>query len=128
VVIRYWARCYLQGLSTMSAGKCVLIFLALFIASMVMQFVRAKKRQRIVRQVDRTWLSTPDQVKWNSVNESYDFLFKDFRKLQIVKRNAHQLPEDLVIELGRYMLFGRLETLVTVSMLMFAAFAYSFCN
>jgi len=112
----------------MSAGKCVLIFLALFIASMVMQFVRAKKRQRIVRQVDRTWLSTPDQVKWNSVNESYDFLFKDFRKLQIVKRNAHQLPEDLVIELGRYMLFGRLETLVTVSMLMFAAFAYSFCN
>lgn len=112
----------------MVIGNCALVFLTLLVASMLMQFVRARKRKRLVLQVNHALLSAEDQERWNSVNRSFDFMFKDFRKLQIMKKNAQQLPDGLVRELDRYRLFSKFELLVTASMLLFGVSAYSFCN
>lgn len=95
---------------------------------MTMQFVRAKKRQKLVRRFNLTLLSRHDLEKWNSVSESFDFVFKDFRKLQIIKKARYQLPRDFLIEYDRYKRLSRLETVVTISMLLFAAFGYYFCK
>jgi hypothetical protein len=112
----------------MVMGKCVMAFMALLLASMVMQFFRARKRKSVVQRFDESLLSGQDQEKWRAVSGSLDFVFKDFRKLQIIKRNLSQLPEDLVNELGRYSLFSKFEILVTATMFLFGVFAYRFCN
>ena len=118
----------LHGISTMNSSYCLLTFLILFLASVSMQFVRAKKRQRLVRQCDHAWLSATDLEKWNSINASLDLMFKDFRKLQIIKKNRQQFPRAYSNELDRYKLLSRLEAVVTVSMLLFAAFAIYVCK
>lgn len=112
----------------MNSSHCLLIFLILFLASVSMQFVRAKKRQRLVREFDHALLSAADLEKWNSINDSLDFMFKDFRKLQLIKKSRHQLPTNYGVELDRYKVLSRLETVVTISMLLFAAFGYYICK
>ena len=112
----------------MVISNCAIIFLGLLLASILMQFVRAKKRKKLVQQVDQDLFSTEDQQLWNSLNSGINFMFKDFRKLQIVKRNVNLMPDNFVIALDRYKLFSRFEALVTVSMLLFGAFAYNFCK
>jgi len=112
----------------MMIDKCALIFLVLLATSMVMQFVRAKKRQKLVRRADRSLLLVNNQAKWDAVEASFDFMFKDYRKLQIIKRNMSGFPDDFKEEFERYKLFSRAEILITTSMLMFGGFAYYLCN
>ena len=107
---------------------CLLVFLGLFAASVTMQWVRARKRRRLVWSVDPAFLAAADQEKWFSVERSFDFMFKDFRKLQLVKKNLDQLSGEIKAEYVRYRRFSRAEILVTVSMLAFAATAYRICN
>jgi len=107
---------------------CLLVFLGLFAASVTMQWVRARKRRRLVWSVDPALLVAADQEKWLSVERSFDFMFKDFRKLQLVKKNLDQLSGECKTEYNRYRRFSRAEILVTVSMLAFAATAYRICN
>jgi hypothetical protein len=107
---------------------CVAVFLVLFISSVVMQFIRAKKRQRLVRMVDPSIFDSAGQSKWVSLENSIDFLLKDFRMLQVVKKNSDRLPENLQLILDRYRRFSRAEILVTLSMLLFASTAYLFCE
>ena len=110
------------------ANFCVIVFLVLFAASVVMQFIRAKKRQRLVRIVDPSIFDSAGQSKWRSLENSFDFLLKDFRMLQVVKKNSDKLPENLRLLLDRYRRFSRAEILVTLSMLLFASTAYLFCD
>ena len=107
---------------------CVILFLGLFIASVVMQWIRAKKRQQLVRMVDPQILDAGDQSKWLSINNSFDFLFKDFRKLQILKRNSEKFADDIRVKLGHYRKFSKAEILVTLSMFLFGSTAYLFCG
>ena len=107
---------------------CVIVFLVLFVGSIVMQFIRAKKRQRLVRMVDPSLFDSDGQSKWKSLESSFDFLLKDFRMLQVVKKNSDKLPENLRLLLDRYRRFSRAEILVTLSMLLFASTAYLFCD
>lgn len=112
----------------MIISKCVFVILALILASMVMQFVRAKKRQKLVRKLDHSLLSVHDQQQWRSVESSFDPLFKDFRKLRIVRRNSSLLPGELKNEFDRYRNFSRVEILVTTSMVLFCVFAFYLCK
>ena len=112
----------------MIIDNCVIILLALWLASVVMQFIRAKKRKRLVRQADRSLLSPHDQEKWRSVEVSFDPMFKDFRKLRIFKKYIEQSPDDFKTEFARYKIFSRAETTVTVSMLLYAVSAFYICN
>jgi hypothetical protein len=111
-----------------STDSCLVAFIGLFIASMVMQFIRARKRKKIVQMVDPTALAIDDQYKWNSLEKGFDFMFKDFRKLQIVKRNSAELSTEIRTRLDHYRRFSRLEILVTTSMLLFASIAFYICN
>lgn len=113
---------------SITTSTCVTVFIALFISSMVMQFIRAKKRQKLVRMVDPERFLTADQQKWSSIENSFDFLFKDFRKLQILKRNSDKQPDVIQMKLGDYRRWSRAEIIVTVSMLTFALFAYRICS
>lgn len=112
----------------MSKQFCLYGFLFLFIASLSMQYYRARLRKKIVQMVDPAGLAIDDQYKWHSVDNSFDFLFKDFRKLRIVKRNSKELSNEIRDKLGYYRRFSRLELFVTVSMLFFATFAFYICG
>jgi hypothetical protein len=95
---------------------------------MVMQFIRAKKRQKLVRKFDPAELNSTDQHKWVAVENSFDFMFKDFRKLQILKRNTDSCSHHILEKLGQYRKFSRLEMLVTSSMILFGLTAHLFCE
>jgi hypothetical protein len=102
--------------------------MALFLGSIWMQWLRARKRQRLVRLVNPELLAASDRVKWISVDRSFDFLFKDFRKLQILKSNLEYMPESVRHRWNRYRRFSRFEMAVTASMLIFAATAFLICG
>ena len=57
-----------------------------------------------------------------------DFLFKDFRKLQILKRNLNRVTEDTRRVWKNYRDFSRAEMAVTAAMLIFAATAFLVCG
>jgi hypothetical protein len=111
-----------------STSICVTVFLGLFAASVVMQWIRAKKRQKLVRMVDPQIFDIVDQSKWHSIDNGVDFLLKDFRMLQIVKKNSGKLPENLHVSLERYRRFSRAEILVTLFMFFFGSIAFLICN
>lgn len=92
-----------------------------------MQYFRSRKRERLVSRMDPSQLSANDQFRWHEISNSFDSLFKDFPKLRILKKYEQELPADVSTKLNRYKLFSNLELVVTISMLLFAAFAYKFC-
>lgn len=107
---------------------CVVIFLALLIASMLMQWVRARNRKKLVQSSDIGVLDSKDQQKWLSIQNSPDPIFKDFRLLQIFKRNLSKYSRDLITNYKRYRSISRLEMTVTATMLIFGATAYLYCG
>ena len=113
---------------SITTSICLAVFLGLFLASVVLQWIRAKKRQKLVRMVDPASLAPADQSRWYSVEKSFDFMFKDFRKLQILKRNSQGLSGDMRTGLVHYRRFSLIEMLVTVSMLLFGSIAFLICN
>jgi hypothetical protein len=113
---------------SMTTSICLAIFLGLFLASVVLQWIRAKKRKQLVWMVDPAVLTPSDQSRWHSIEKSSDFMFKDFRKLQILKRNSQGLAEDIRVVLVNYRRFSRIEMLVTASMLIFGSIAFLICN
>jgi hypothetical protein len=113
---------------SISTSICLVVFLGLFLASVVLQSMRAKKRQQLVRMVVPAMLTPSDQSRWHSVEKSFDFMFKDFRKLQILKRHSQDLSSEIRAELVHYRRFSRLELFVTASMLIFGSIAFLICN
>jgi hypothetical protein len=111
-----------------STNVCLIVFIGLLIASMVMQFMRAGRRKKIVQMIDLNTLAIHDQYKWHSVDKSLDFLFKDFRKLQIVKRNSERLSKEIRHRLSYYSRFSQIEIFVTASMLIFGFIAFYICK
>lgn len=107
---------------------CVLIFLALFIASVLMQWVKARRRKKLVQTSDIGVLGPKDQQKWLSIQNSFDPIFKDFRKLRIFKRNLSKYQSNEISKYKRYRTISRLEMTVTASMLIFGATAYLYCG
>jgi hypothetical protein len=110
------------------AKICLFIFISLFVSSVFLQWMRAKKRQQIVRNTDPAQLSAVNQQKWNFVEGSIDFMFRDFRKLQILKKSADRLSAESRTKLAHYRWFSRLEITVTASMFIFGAIAFLFCG
>jgi len=113
---------------SMPTEWCVTIFLGLLLASMIMQWVRAKMRKTLVHAVNPGLLSPKDREKWIKVDNSFDVLFKDFRKLQIIKKNLPLLTDENTSKLISYRRFSCAEILVTVSMVVFAATAHWICD
>lgn len=114
----------------MDAGTetCMLVFLVLLLASIVMQWLRARKRRNLVRRFDTDLLEAIDREKWRAVDQSMDWFFKDFRKLQVIKQYAGRVSHEFKAEFDHYRRFSRAEMTVTASMLLFALTAFLFCN
>ena len=106
---------------------CVWIFLALLVASLSMQWIRAKKRRRLVRSVDPSALGSTDHGRWDRIERSFDPLFKDFRKLQLLKKNLAKYPAELGEAWRRYRRISRFEIAVTAAMILFALIAFRIC-
>jgi len=128
MVVRDWPQCNLPWNKTVIISKCVVIFLFLFLASLLMQFIRAKMRKNLVKKADPNLLPIEHRNKWDSIDNSLDFMFKDFRKLQIIKRNRKLLPNNIAEALRRYGRFSWAEMGVTISMLLFGALAFYLCR
>jgi hypothetical protein len=112
----------------METSSCIVVILALLTASMVMQWMRARSRQKLVRSADPALLVLEDQAKWQSIDGGFDFVFKDFRKLQVIKRNLANYSGEFGSRYQRYCKVSRLEMAVTATMLVFCATAFLFCN
>jgi hypothetical protein len=106
---------------------CLFVIIALLIASMALQYVRATKRKALVREFDPDSLSAADRQKWQAVDQGFDLLFRDFRKLQIIKRNSPALRSRQREALSSYRRLSRVEISVTISLFVFAALAFRFC-
>jgi len=103
------------------------VFLALLAASLALQWFRARKRQGLVRQADPARLSSEYQARWNRSDRGFDPLFKDFRKLQLVKKNLNRFPAEIGDSWRRYRRISRLEMAVTSGMVLFALTAFRIC-
>lgn len=66
--------------------------------------------------------------KLSLVDQGFDPFFKDFRKLQIIRRFTNLLTEDYKDEYQDYKIFSRVEMSVTISMLLFCVLAFRNCN
>lgn len=106
---------------------CLFVIIALLIASMAMQYIRATKRKSLVRGFDPDSLSATDRQKWQDLEQGFNLLFRDFRKLQIIKRNSHALNTRQREALSSYRRFSRVEISVTLSLFVFTALAFRFC-
>jgi hypothetical protein len=107
---------------------CVLVFMALLFASILMQWVRARSRENLVLTFDIGVLGTKDQQMWLSIQNSFDPIFKNFRMLRIFKRNLSRYPGNQVSKYKRYCTISRLEMTVTASMLIFGTTAFLYCG
>ncbi len=107
---------------------CVVIFLALLVASVSLQWVRARHRKKLVQSSNIGVLDPGDQQKWLSIQNSLDPIFKDFRFLQIFKRNLSKYSSESITSYRRYRSISRLEMTVTATMLIFGATAYLYCG
>jgi hypothetical protein len=113
---------------TPQTSLCLLVIIALLMASMVLQFIRGRMRKSLVRKIKPDMLTSIDRQKWQSIGQGLDFLFGDYRKLRLVKCYAATLPADLQEELRSYRRLSRIEIAVTTSLFIFAALAYRFCS
>ena len=107
---------------------CVWIFLALLAASLSMQWIRAKKRQQLVRSAAPARLSPEYRDQWGRIDRGFDPLFKDFRKLQILKKNLAHFPSEIGAAWRQYRRTSRLEMAVTAAMILFALSAFRVCG
>jgi hypothetical protein len=108
--------------------SCLTVFLGLLAASVVLQWVRATSRKRLVASVDFLELAPAEQERWRSIDRSPDFLFKDFRKLQLLKRNPDRFGVGFPARLASYRRISRVEMTVTLAMLAFGITAFLFCG
>jgi len=107
---------------------CLAVFLGLFIASMIMQWLRAAVRKELLKSVETGILDPDEQERWKSLDQGVDIIFRDFRKLQLVKRKLNRFSPEFNTEFDRYRYISRAEMTVTASMLVFGATAFLMCG
>ena len=73
-------------------------------------------------------MSSEYHARWDRIGRGLDPLFKDFRKLQIVKKNLARFPADIGDAWRQYRRFSRLEMAVTAAMILFALSAFRICS
>lgn len=112
----------------MAEEYCAILILTLILGSVVMQFIRAKKRQKLVKQLTQSTIPDPVKEKVSIVDRSFDPFFKDYRKLQIIRKYTVLLVEDYKEEYRDYKIFSRAEILITTSLLLFCVLAFRICN
>jgi len=112
----------------MAKEYCAILILTLILGSVVMQFIRAKKRQKLVKQLTRTKIPNHVQERLSIVDRSFDPFFKDYRKLQIIRKHTVLLAEGYKEDYRSYKIFSRAEILVTTSMLLFCVLAFRVCS
>jgi hypothetical protein len=112
----------------MAKNYCAILILVLILASIIMQFVRARKRQGLVRQVVGSRMPEEARQRLSRVDRSFDPLFKDYRKLRVIRNHTNLLTKSCRKEYETYRNYSRVEILVTVSMLLFCVFAFKVCN
>lgn len=107
---------------------CILVFIGLFLTSLVLQFIRAKKREKLVRMADPSMFTDVDKARWETLDNQLISIFRDFRKLQLLKRNTSAQDQDIIERLAYYRRFSRVEISVTSAMILFALFAHKICE
>lgn len=112
----------------MSKHVCLYGFLVLFIASLSMQFLRAKMRKKIVRQYNPSVHGTEFEAAWEAAGKGLGIVFHDSNKMRLLKKNSHQLPNDILEQIRKFKILSAVELTTTISMLLVAAFAYLICN
>lgn len=112
----------------MTFSTCLVVFLALLLASIALQWARAVNRKRLVASCDRGLLGSDEQSAWHDIDAGLDFMFRDFRKLRIIRRNLGAFDDGYRTMWVAYRRLSRLEMTVTTSMLAFGALAFLFCR
>jgi hypothetical protein len=107
---------------------CLYGFLILFIASLSMQFFRAKLRKKIIRQSEHLSHGTAFEYEWEGAGRGLGMIFEDFNKMKLLKKYSRHLPNEILREIRKFRILSSVELATTISMLLTAAFAYTICN
>lgn len=109
-------------------GYCLIILLALLAGSIALQYRKSKLRKKLVERFDVSLLGKQEQLKWDKIERSHDFILKDFRKLRILLKHRSSLSTEQSSLLNKYAKMNKIEIATTTGMLLFAAFAFTFCS
>lgn len=112
----------------MSKYFCLYLFLILFVASLSLQFFRAKLRKKIIRKSESSIQGAGFENAWEVAGKGLGIVFHDFRKMNLLKKHSNRLPSDILQELRKFKILSSVELTVTISMLLTAAFAYLICS
>ena len=111
----------------MSKHVCLYGILLLFAVSLSLQYFRIKMRKQIIDMTQQFVPGKAFEDDWKNVGEGPGAVFRDFRRMRLVKRFARLLPVHILTRLQRFRILSAIELATTIFTLLFAAFAYKIC-
>jgi len=111
----------------MSKHACLYGILLLFGVSFSLQFFRIKMRKKIIDMTEPLVPGKAFEDDWKNAGEGIGAVFRDFRKMRLVKKFAGLLPGQILAQLQNFKILCTIELATTLGTLFAAAFAYKIC-
>lgn len=111
----------------MSKHVCLYVILLLFACSIALQYFRIRMRKQITSLAEPHVLGKAFEGHWKKADEGFGAVFKDFKRMRLVKKSTSNLPDHILERLNRFKILCTVEQATTISTLLAAAFAYKFC-
>ena len=111
----------------MSKHFCLYGFLILFVASLTLQYFRARMRKTIICMAEQYIDGKEFENAWKKAGEGHRTIFKDLLRMRLVKKSTSRLPGHMLNHLRKFRILSTVELTTTISMLLVAAFAYKIC-
>jgi len=111
----------------MSKHICLYAILLLFVASLSLQYFRIRMRKQLIDITEQFVLGKAFEDDWKKAGEGFGAVFKDFKRMRVVKKSTSYLPDHILERLQKFKILCTVEQATTISTLLTAAFAYKFC-
>jgi len=111
----------------MSKHICLYGFLILFVASLSLQYVRARLRKKIIRKAEEYVPGQHFENEWKNAGVGPGAIFGDLKRMRLLKNSSSHLPGHFLIPLRRFRVLSAVELTTTILMLLVAIFAYKIC-
>jgi hypothetical protein len=111
----------------MSKHVCLYGILLLFAVSLFLQYFRIKMRKQIIDMTEQFVPGNEFEGDWRKAGEGPGAVFRDFRRMRLVKNFVRLLPSHILTRLQTYKVLCTIELTTTISTLLVAVFAYKIC-
>ena len=112
----------------MSKHFCLYGFLILFVASITLQFIRARLRKKIIKMAEQYVPGKEFENEWKKAGNGLGAIFGDLRRMRLLRNSVSHLPSHILNSLRRFRILSAVELTTTISMLLVAVFAYKICS